>query len=113
MSFSWDWFINLHSNDSIDHVFRGGWEVEPDSNWEGPLICSANVTEQNCAKVTDRRAYNDTLSTIRTMKPNLMFLYLGKCKTWVPNICKICMSNSNMWAKQSYVIRNDESNFEW
>lgn len=77
MSFSWDWFINLYSNDSIDHLYRGGWDVQSDSGWTGPQICSPDMSQMECGNVTDYRTYNDTLWAIQMEKPNLMFMYIG------------------------------------
>lgn len=77
MSFSWDWFINLYSNDSIDHLYRGGWDVQSDSGWTGPQICPPDMSQMECGNVTDYRTYNDTLWAIQMEKPNLMFMYIG------------------------------------
>ena len=77
MGFSWDWFINLYSNDSIDHLYRGGWYVQPDSGWTGPQICTPGMSQVECGNVTDYRTYNDTLRAIQLEKPNLMFMYIG------------------------------------
>lgn len=95
MSFSWDWFINLYTNDSVDDIYRGGWQVQPDSGWTGPLVCPSSFSELKCGNIADRGAFNDTLSTIKVMQPNLMFLYLGKCHVDVHSCLDVILGDGN------------------